>query len=350
MAGLEVLSDVTSALSTEFDERVFKQMNRKSVLLSLLTKKPGKGNACAWDVVFSDASADTYTEGADVTTATDTDQDLKIPASISWGWYRSNFGVSGLAKAVAANSPLSPDYVTDLIAGDLLGSASKLASVINGKLYDGTGAGHIIGLDSALAATGTYANIAKGSYAEWAGNVLANGGISRNLTKDLMDQMESTIYTDAGESPSVIVTTPAICRKYEQLFDSVTRMALPSGDMSPARANLGMVPDNMTGFSGYTYKGIPVFRDKDATSGHMYMLNLEYLELCSLPPPMADDTGVASRREELSDEQGRRVGLEVHYQTLAKTGDSDRFSLVVYPQLKNMKVCAHGLIDDISES
>lgn len=348
---LEALTNVSNALATLFDAMVQRQMCRKAVLLGLLVKKPGGGKNCAWDVEFSGAAADTFTEGADVA-AGDLAQDVKVPATLDWGFYRSNFGVSGLAKAVAASSNTSPEALRALIEDDILGSASKLASVINAKLYNGSGAGHIIGLDSALAATGTYANISKATYTEWAGNIETNSGTDRALTKSLLDKLETAIYEDCGESPDIIVATPAVVRKYESLFDAITQVVLPQGELSAGtRApNLGAVPQNSTGFSGFTYKGIPVFRDKDATAGTLRMLNSDYVEVKTVPPAHRRATQTQASTTGLTDEQGRSVGLNVDFQPLAKTGDSDRFSLVTYIQMKVKKVNAHGIIEDIDET
>jgi hypothetical protein len=346
---LEQLTNISSALAELFDPIVQRQMNRKAVLLSRLPKQPGRGKTCAWDVEFSGAAADTYTEGADVG-ASDMATDIKDPATLAWGFYRSSFGVSGLAKAVAMSSNTSPEELQALIGDDLVGSASKLASVINTKLYVGSGTGHVIGLDSAIAATGTYAGVNKATRTEWAGNVLSNSGTKRALTKALLDELEQKIYDASGEMPDLYITTSKIARKYEALFDQVQRTVIVNDLSSAGPAGRGPDWDVANGETGFNYKGHPLLRDKDCKAEHFFMLNSNYVQVQAVPQVLADDTGVRAEIIPLRDEKGNLVGLPVHYQKLAKTGDSDRFSLVVYVQLRVKRVNANGFINDIDEA
>ncbi len=361
---LELRSDIQAAFSELFDKRVQRQMNRKAVLLSRLTKKRGGGKNLAWDVEFSGASAGTFTEGADVAGG-DLAQDIKVPATLSWGLYRSSFGVSGLAKAVAMSSITSPEQIQDLVGDDLIGSATKLASQLNKALYNGSGAGAIIGLQTQLAASGTYANIDRGTYSEWAGNVNANGGIKRALTKFLLDDMERRIYEACGEMPTIYVTTPKIAQKYEALFDSLNRTILVKSDLSAASGQGGQGPewDHENGETGLNYKGNAILRDKDCPTSQFFMLCGDYLTFEAVPPGTTamNDTGVGGGELELeagnfgeagegNEGDTESVGIPVHYQKIAKLGDSDRFSLVVYPQVKNRRCNAGGYIDDIDET
>ncbi len=350
---IEVFSDVQAALSELFDDMVQNQMNRKGVLLNLMLKKQGEGKNCAWDVRFTGATAGTFAEGADVVGG-DLAQDDKQPAVLAWGLYRSSFGVSGLLKAVTAASRTSPSALRNIVGDDLKGSAGQLGTDINIDLYAGTGAGLITGINDMTAATGTYAGLAKATFAEWAGNTDDNGGVARALTKDLIDTMESTIYDRCGEAPTILVGDSATVRKYEGLFSALSRINQTAGELSalgPAPGG-GAIYNARTGYSGLDYKGIPVYRDKDITlgggvRGELYLLNLEHLELQSVPAVMDNDTGAVTSMQELMDDSGQGHGISAHYQRLAKLGDSDRFSLVIYPQMKAKAVNCHGRISDI---
>lgn len=347
----QALSDFSGALAVVLGPDVIRQMNRKATTLGLLNKAAGAGPTCAWDVSFSGATAGTYTEGADVSAA-DLQVDTKNQASLSWGYYRSAFGISTLAKAVAASSSTSPEDIADMVRFDAMGSASKLASVINTAIFSGSGSGSVIGLDSALAASGTYAGLSKATYSEWGGNVLANGGSARALTKSLLDELEQTIYDACGEAPDIIVTTSAIARKYESLFDSMTRQVIVApGELSAARTggNPGPTWRPEEGETGLTYKGRQVYRDKDCTAGHLYMLNSDYARVRFVPMPLDPEFANAVRSMGLTDLMDP-VNLAAHFSALGKLGSSDRFLLELFPQLEIKAVNAHGFIDDISES
>lgn len=342
------LADITGALAVQLGPRVISQINRKTTLLSRLMKAPGMGKTNAWDVRFSGASAGTYTEGAAIVD-NDLDADDRVQASNAWGLYRSAFGISSLTRAVTSNSPNSPDELRNLVNADAMGSAAELASQMNVDAFSGSSG--IIGLDSALAASGTYAGLLKSTYPEWAGNVLANGGSARSLTKALIDELEEDIYTACGMSPDMIVTTPAIVRKYGHLFDSKLQVIPARVGELTARgdgSNAGPAHNVAAGETGYTYNGIQVLRDKDATAGHFYMLNSEFVDFRAVSvsrDTLGADASAAAREMGLAD-----TDLFAHFSVLGKDGSRDRFMMEIFPQLRVQRVNAHGFIDDIDES
>lgn len=342
------LSDVAGAMAVELGPTVISQINRKTTLLSRLMKVAGQGKTNSWDVRFSGASAGTYTEGAAIADS-DLDADDRVQASNAWGLYRSAFGISSLTRAVTGNSPSSPDEFVELAAADARASAAELASQMNVDAFSGSSG--IIGLDSALAASGTYAGLSKATYAEWAGNVLANGGSARSLTKALIDELEEDIYTACGMSPDMIVTTPAIVRKYGHLFDSKLQvMTARIGELTARGdgSNAGPRHNVEAGETGYTYNGIQVLRDKDATAGHFYMLNSEFVDFRAVSvrrDRLGADAAAAAREMGLAD-----TDLFGHFSVLGKDGSRDRFMLEIFPQMRVKRVNAHGFIDDIDES
>lgn len=349
----QLLTDISNALSQLFAGTMQRQFNRHAVLFSLLRKTPGRGKNVAWDVKFTGTGvrAEAYAEGADVLPAAFT-TDTPVPAILPWGQYRSSFEVSGLALSAAAGSTGTPSDLVNLIEGDTRDAASALASLMNADLYSGTGAGNtFVGLQSALAVGNTYATIDKLAQAEWDGNVDANGGVARPLTKALLDDMEQAIYQRSGMAPDVIVCTPAVAKKYESLFDTMTRVINESGEISPLRRNIGapLIRDR-SGYYGLSYKGIPVYRDRNAPSGangdDLYMLNTEQIEIEFLAQPGVN-TSVSASAAALEDDMGDSVGGLARLEYLAKTGDADKFTMKLYPQLKVRRVNCHGLVTDI---
>ena len=346
----QTLGDFSDALSQLFAPLLVRQMNRKTVLASLLRKMPGSGKNMAWDVTFdAQTGGSTYTEGADVG-AGDLQNDLEEDAILGWAQYRRAFGISGLALAAASSSIGNAREYLDMIVKKALDSSSRLISDINSDLYVGTGAGlTAVGLDPALAVSGTYATIDKGVQTEWQGNVDDNSGTPRALTKSLLDALERSIYTASGMSPGLIVTTPAVANKYEALLDAITRQMLEQGELSPIVRNMGAPTINENGFTGLHYKGIPIHRDKDCPAGKLYMLNPDHIELEVLTQAR-QNTSVSFVERMLSDEKGNASGMMGRLEALAKTGDADKFQVKIYFQQKVDRPNAHGVIEDIDES
>jgi hypothetical protein len=348
----QVLSDISSALSQLFAPELQRQFNRNSVLAELLPKKNGNGKNVAWDVRFSRSThAAAFTEGADVG-ASELQTDTTVPATLSWASYRVGFSLSGLSVAAAASSPGSAVELLDQFQTNLEDAASDLVSQINAGLYSGAGTSSAVaGLvgAGAIAATGTYANVSRSTYSEWASNVLANGGTGRSLSKSLMDQIEANIYTNSGQTPDLIVAHPSITQTYESLFDSISRVMVERGEIAALKApNVSGAPLIATnsGYTGLTYKGIPIYRDRNCPATQMFFLNTGYTEIKVLP--MVDmGTVTMSGNKPMSGGPGNATGISAKVQSLAKNGDSDRFQLVTYLQLCVRRPNTCGVISDL---
>jgi hypothetical protein len=343
------LSVISAALSQLFDPMWTKAMNRQCVLASLISKGEGEGKNCAWDVEFSGASAAAYAEGADASTF---DSDESVPATLNWGQLRSSFQLTGTALAAAAGSRGSPEKLINLRLGKAEGSASKLLSLVNSQLYTGSGANNVTGLQSALAATGTYAGIAKASYSEWVGLEQANGGTPRPLTKSILDAAERAAYVASGRSPNCFILTPALGTKFEGLFDGPAKSQI-SPDISPLAALMGsngvIPPVLVQNLVGY-YKGRPVFRDKDCPTGQLFALNTDELKLVVLPQVTSDTAVMQAQMGLKGNDADAASGLSAKIIALAKTGDSEKYSLQIYLQLMVKCVNAHVWVKDLDES
>ncbi len=349
-----LLTDITAALSTRFGPELDRQFNRMTVTSSLLRKVDGQGKQISWDVrVPRTTHAASFTEGADVT-AGEYNVDPTIPAVLNWPMYRVAFSLSGLAVAAAAASPGSASELLDQFGTNLIDAASDMASVINADIYAGDGTGtKITGLvgGGALAATGIYAGINRAAYSSWAGNVSSNGGTARALTKGLIDTLEANIYTASGRIPRLIIAEPQVVRKYEALFDTITRVQIERGDLSaqsrtPTVGSSPFLPDN-EGYTGLSYKGMPIYRDKDATAGSLFMLNPDYVELPTLPPANLGTAVLVRQQAAPSQTTGGTNGINFKVESLAKTGDADKFQLVVYVNVKVRRPNACGYLADI---
>lgn len=348
----QLLQDILPALAQLLQPELDRQFNRQTVMAALLPKRKGAGKNISWDARFSrSVHAASFPEGSDVQ-PNEFQTDPTVPATLPWAMLRSAFSMSGLSVAAAAGAIGSPVELLDQFGSNLADAISDLASQINVALFNGNGTGtNIVGLigGGALAASGTYAGINRATYPAWAANVLGNGGQPRPLSKALLDQMEETIYTACGQMPDIIVCSPAIARAYESLFDNVARVFIERGDVSALGnvPNVGgpVIPAN-TGYTGLSYKGIPIYRDRDCPTGKLAMLNRQYLMIRPLPSvPLA--TAAMSREQSLDGPNGVATQITARIDSLSKDGDSDRFQLVAYLQLQLRRPQSCGLIDDL---
>lgn len=353
------LANILPALSQTFSKRLIKAYNRQALTASVLTveDEQGQGDAkqVAWDVTFSGATAASFAEGSDVAPA-EFNQDPVIPAVLPWGQYRAPFKLSNLEINAGSRSVANAVQLANLVGLRLEGSLTKIMSLINSDVINGTGLDGssnptIVGLIPALAATGTYASIAKGTYSEWAGNVLANGGTARPLTFDLLANAEQNIFQASGLEPDAIITTAGICRKYEGMFQVGQRTVNDGG--SPVNAYQGSTSGGITGLkTNLFWRGKPVIRDRNMPTGTAIMVNFGELFIKPLAfNPLSAD-GVQVQTQAMPSSNGSLsapTGLQCVVYPLARTGSFVAFAAEVYIQLKVSRVNAHALLQDISE-
>src|ERR1019366_8175 len=131
---VDILSNISSALSQLFEAQLARQWNRMAVTAQLIEAERGRGKNVAWDVEFSGASAGSVAEGSDVATS-EFATDVVLPATLSWATYRSSFQISELEVDAAAGSQGSADALLDIFGERVLGANSKLISTINADIF-----------------------------------------------------------------------------------------------------------------------------------------------------------------------------------------------------------------------
>ena len=123
----------------------------------------------------------------------------------------------------------------------------------------------------------TYGGQTRATYPSLNATVTASSG---SMTLAKLATLRSTI-ADSGpkENPTVIVTTDTIANLYEQFLTPTVQRQYQVMSMSGQFPTAGELPSMGQGFGGVnTYSGIPIIRDKQATSGVLYMLNENYLK------------------------------------------------------------------------
>lgn len=348
---LDKLTNVANALSQRFASKLAIQFNRSTVTGQIIPTEPGYGKNVAWDVLMNGAElanggVGSYAEGTDVVSG-DFAQDVALPAVLSWASYRQAFAMTELELDAAGSSQGSAEALIRLLDTRVMGSVTALASKVNSDLLVGDGSDAstnqtIVGLlGGSLDATGTYAGLDRGTYPLWSGNVMANGGVARALTTDLMEQMLVNIYVASGTRPDVIICSPNVKRKYKSLLEPLRRLAEPVYKTSAEAA---------------VFSGMDIFEDKDLVEsggkGTMIFLNRQHVSKVFLPVnSMSDSDGSGAKSMEGYGSNGEdKQSLSVPFRIvpLAKTGDYVKFMVKCVLQLKVNRPNAHGYISDIA--
>jgi len=346
------LSDLQPALATTFATQLVRAWNRTSVFLQALTfiagGGQGGGKQVAWDVQFSGARAQSFAEGSDIVPG-EFAHDIEKPATLAWGQYRSPFQLTNLEMNAAFANQGNAIELERILEERFFDAITRITSLMNRDAISGTGIDEngnptILGVLTALSATGSYAAIDRTTYPEWAGNVVANGGVARALALELLAKAEQGQYVASGRSCDMLLTTPGIKTKYEGIFTQIQRMVAGS---------TGPIPRMDASSEDLYWRGRPLVRDKDMPQGNLVGLATSELELRVLPWVPVPDMIPVTVRDLISSNGGaiqRSLGAFVHVYPLARTGSAVKFVAEIYCQLRCKRPNEHFLISNISEA
>ena len=227
-------------------------------------KKDGGGESIMYITEYGQNDNELSYSGTDLLR---TDQhEFLMRAFYNYRSYAINITITGDDKDKNASDPTK---LLDLLDAKISNAEKSLADKLNRHAFAaGTGndSKDILGLQAIVAdtpTTGTTGNINCATYTWWrnqytntAGSFASGGGaFMRDLYHDCMR---------TGE-PTVLVTTQVIFEYYE-------------GTLIP-QVRYTDVKEANSGFTSLTYKGKPIFFDRDCGSGRMYMLNEDELDL-----------------------------------------------------------------------
>lgn len=313
---------------------IVRNINRQSTTIRMLPIRVGKGQNVAWAAEGDGQLAEEYAEGADASNFGSDEQD---PATLNWSLIRSNFRTTGLAEAVAATTD-TPAGNMALWGRNLVNSAAKLTSFVNGRCYSGSGAGspkQMTGFDVAIGDdTNTYATIDRAAHAHWQPTVV-DPGSSTALTLAQIRSDLAAIYTKSGEYPDLAGVTPAVFNQVAGLFDSTRRYTQQVEKVRTARGEVQLD----AGYRGLEVDGCVFFKDKDATANRIHYINSNYVHLEVLPSARLKRMMAAQGKElvpgmQLSANDGfGEVPLMFDFEMLANTGDSKKAEIRTYIEL-----------------
>ena len=344
-------ASVQAALEQRLRPRLARQQNRASVTLDLIQKTTGKGKNVAFDVSVGTGTGTYYDDGEDVGAYSD---DTEVPATLPWSEVGDAFAITGRAEDAAAGdgTELANLYMTKL------GYAiNRIAAKLNVELFSGLGTAapqKIVGMlisAGPLDSTGTYANVSRATYPQWAGNVLANGGVGRPATIGLLEQGNEVVGTACGMALDYYVTTPSIWRVLAEKICPDRRY--------PQQVSIrGQKITLDGGFEAVEHNGKPIFKDKDLPAGNIIGINADHIGIESLPvAPSRIARGdviamlpIMGTAYELNPERAATGKLMAALSRLARTGNKAKFQLLTTCQLWSDRSNAHLWIKDVLAS
>lgn len=169
------------------------------------------------------------------------------------------------------------DEMGDDLYGDGTGNASKALTGLIAHVDDGTN-------------VATYQGLSRTTYTTLKSTLSAQSG-----ALGLDDLAASFDGAQIGsDQPTLGVTTPAVFTIYEALLTANSRYTIVQNAdrfrLTAAGVEKGGVSAN-AGFTGLMFRGMPIISDDKCTSGNLYMLNENYLDLYEMTPDSAFVSG-----------------------------------------------------------
>jgi len=316
-------------LAQQYARQIVSQVNRRTTLLRTIPIVPDVGKNVAWAVKSSGAVTEYYADGADVD---DYGSDGQASAVLDWALIRSTARVTGLARSSAAGSS-SPEGNAALWGQNIADSIAELASKINLGCFSGNGSAspkEITGLDTAIgSSTATYATIVR-SNTTYFDPYLVDPGSATSITLAQIRTDLAGIYTACGEHPDVAVCSPGVFNSVMGLFDSRTTYVKQLDQIETRRGKISFGSFSQAA----EVEGVILLKDKDATAGQIYYLNTNHVSLVPQVSPKMLELGVVPGQVLTANDGFGPIPLLMTLEALAKTGDSDKYSVKCYLELK----------------
>jgi hypothetical protein len=287
--------------------------------------KTGRGNGIRWPVRYAGNSAvGSYGEGDAAGGAGN--QSAK-EAFLGWKFQKAEISIGGPSLAVGAQGGMVVDPLRFELDNGLLDMRAAINTQIMG---DGTGNSgkDLTGLLAALADTGTYAGLDRGSYTWWKAYVNANGGTPRNLTEALMRDVKKTMESRGG-------TLTAIYAGANQWY--------AYGDLLRAERRQ-QDPQTLTGgYQALDFEGTPLIKVPGYVQTRMEFVDERLIEYHMLPVT-SENTAIAGLRTVAAVPGMPGFGILV----LGATKDAADFQVIHYSQLVVRNPYRMGVLKDLA--
>lgn len=331
---------LTTALITvaqNYAGNIVRQINRTAALLYLLspTFQPGEGPNVAWVAEASGQVAEAFAEGAD---PTNFGSDGQAPATQPWGRYWAPWHVTGTALAVAATSR-TPEGNIRLWARQMENASEALAKQMDTDLFTGAGGTSgdnksLVGLDLAIGtANNVYAGIDRsvGANAFWVPSLFNAAGPPVALSFTQIRSDMAAIKVASGYRPDVAIVSTNTMNKLAALFDPQRFYVVQTDKVATAVTTLTL--DG--GMTAIKFDGCTFVEDVFCPDNAIYYLNSRYIRVEYLPAYLSLAMFPSDEAMALGGltDGFETIPLGIIMELLAKTGDSQKAYLKLYPQL-----------------
>lgn len=156
------------------------------------------------------------------------------------------------------------EKILSIVETKMENAAKTFSKEFSESLYVNAGAKAIHPLSEAIATSGTYGEIVKGTYSWWQGNVNTTGGA---FDMDMFQAMYGDC-SDGAVQPDLIITTQDV---YDKIWLRVQPQQRGNLDNTPALAHAG--------FTGIAFNKATIVVDNYCNSGYAYFLNTDYWKM-----------------------------------------------------------------------
>lgn len=353
------------------------QIQRKAPTARLLPWKPvSTGQNIGWDLTFDgQVAAAVNPDGGNLLTAA---ADPRTAATLGFGAYSAPVKVTTKAQWTGAAIGVSGyDFLKQMIDQNTSEAVQKLVKKLNQDIFAGSGSSNqMTGLSSAIAASGTYANVSASTYANWASYASGNSGTLRSLTLAMIKTAASTIATNSPSGrPDIAIVTGPLMNAIENLFDGFLHLygafkpgaqapAFPNGPMGVERVSMNPATIQTaggqilrSGFRALYWENADMYfvEDPDCTNTALtnqnnciYFMNSAAVEMNFLPPAsvqnyMPDQKVLQATEQDL----GSIANLQFDFRSRGRTTFADEFDLLAMTQVVVKDRASTGILYDV---
>lgn len=188
---------------------------------------------------------------------------IKNPTRVTWRILRKDMAIE--FNGTNARTITAVDKTAETITVDSAVTVADLAVITRKESKDN----ELFGIDGLISATGTVHGVNSSTYDTWKSTVNANGGTSRALSEDLMQQVVDDIGEECGEEPDFILANRVQRRKFVGMLESRRRIVNEL--------------ELKGGFKGVAFNdSTPIVVDRFTDPDRMLFLNRNYIQLFEL--------------------------------------------------------------------
>jgi hypothetical protein len=204
---------------------------------------------------YAQATAAGSYQGADVLSTTD--NDVISAAVFQWKQYYASISITGRDEMINSGT----ERVIDFVKSKMKIAEKSLKDALGTDAYSGSSSTSLIGVNSAIATSGTYAGISQTNNSWWRGQV---DSATTTLTIPAMRTLFTSCTID-DEAPTLGLATRTVFNLYHGLLQPQERFT----DKNTADG----------GFTNLLFAGCPIVVTTKASTGDLYFLNEKYLHL-----------------------------------------------------------------------